>query len=620
MEQNNEIKYKINKDKKELLGYIIELAKNGELDPVGSHKFALQLAQGGDTDPIKDWDGKADKEEENAQKNISDLIKNLQKNKGLLLLVERVNQNPDDKLVFSKDKISNVKEVQLLLDLGIIEPDEMEPDRGNPTLEKPHEETRKPEEATKDEEKKEDKKPEEKDEEEVKSEDEKAEEEKENKEDKKEEIKDKPIEDLMKDETQPISESLKERLLRQVDEMKMPETLKEPMRSAYRQAVYMSQLMNPDYLKDYLENDEEAKKKGVEPASFGKFHKGILVNTYVEYKAEENSKELSEQSNEGMNVTYLEFPQMVNDMPQWLKAQVNEEITYYMKYAIDRILNGSNSYDAMVLLTPIDDALEQGLRYAENSNSSNLNSNIKKAYIKYISADSKNKIREEFKIGSQNVDITLNTNDIDWTNPRIRKDMIRMINRSENEAVKKNIEQLVKNVSFDYIVQSEEDVAELKEICKDFKALDVAKDVSIVVQVTNPAERKMLSEKVDGVIGNDSEISNDTYKADNMINMGMNQAITAGVGIAMGVGMAEAIGPIPRNIAEDPNLNKKEKVDILTDAAMRNERLMNEIAMNGDNPVEYMEALTMEMLEAYEQDEQSRAREEFENNYNNNDQ
>jgi hypothetical protein len=102
-----------------------------------------------------------------------------------------------------------------------------------------------------------------------------------------------------------------------------------------------------------------------------------------------------------------------------------------------------------------------------------------------------------------------------------------------------------------------------------------------------------------------------------MINIGMEQAITASVGIAMGVSAVEAIGPVPKNIAKDPTLNKKEKADILTDSAMRNEKLMNEIAMHGDNPVEYMEALTMEMLEAYEQDEQSRAREEFENNYNN---
>ena len=406
------------------------------------------------------------------------------------------------------------------------------------------------------------------------------------------------------DESQKSPEYLaftKERLINQVNDMQMPEHLKRPIREAYEKMVYVSDLQDPNFLRNYLENNDEAKKAGIDPNSFGDMHKGILMNTYVGYAIEDKT----EVSDDGSKVAVMEFPQTIDDMPQWLKNMVSDDIVYYMKYEIDRVVNSSNSYDAMMILTPIDrmydDALERTEhRYEQDQGG---NANIKRAYLKYISTDAKNNLKQEFRTGNQNLDVRVNTADIDWSNPRVRKDMINLINRADKEAYNQNIENLVKNVSFDVVIYSKDDVGELKDICKDLKDLNVKKDITVVVATDDPE----ITQEVDKTIADDKEITRSTLKEEEL-QMGrvLTSAIAVGAGVAIGAQAINEMGQDESNIAKNQELTREEKTAIIMTDAMKNEKLMEEVAMRGDNPVEYMAALTQEMLEI-EEEEQERA-------------
>jgi len=398
----------------------------------------------------------------------------------------------------------------------------------------------------------------------------------------------------------------KERLINQVNDMQIPEYMKKPIREAYDKMVYVNELQDQNFLKKYLENNDEAKKAGIDPNSFGNMHQSILMNTYVGYVMDNNA----EVADDGSKVAVVEFPQTIEDMPQWMKSSVNEEIVNQMKKSIDRVMSNGNSYDALIMIIPIDRMYDRALELTEYDSDKGGNADLKRAYIKYLKEDSKNNLKEEFRTGTQDLDVRINAADVDWTNPRVRKEMINLVNRAEKEAYNQHIENLVQNVSFSIVVHSKSDVEDLKDMCKDLKGLNVTKSVSVVVETDDPKERAELSKEVDSTISKDKEVKNDTYREDHVADQVLTSAITASA-VSLGMlGMLQQEGQSQGqeqepSLAKNPLLSNAEKMSIMMTDAMKNEKLMNEVAMQGDNPVEYMAALTQEMLEV-EEEEQAR--------------
>ncbi len=420
-------------------------------------------------------------------------------------------------------------------------------------------------------------------------------------------------EELADDIDKPIgkdNKSFRERLIEQVKGMKDLDrvrdpngtaTLKDSIIRAYELAGDANQLSNPEYLKNFMENDSATKGLGFETKSFGDFHKSMLMNTYVSYTIE-NDAEMTEDGNQ---IGVANFPETIDNMPQWLKSQYNQEITKYIERAINKVASEHSSYEALIILNPIDDIAEKGLEEAER----NSNSNMKRAYIKYLASDFKANAKREFATGEQNLDVNIKVGDVDWSNPRIRKDMINLINKTDKEAYNQNIEQLIKNISFDVVVYSQEDVQELEAMCKDLKDLKVTKDITVVVATDDPR----VQNDVDKIVDRNDGIERDTYEEEKIKTEQMlTDAITAGVGVAMGVAFGKELldevandSKDESNIAKNMELNHDQKMAIIMTDAMKNEKLMQEVAMHGDNPVEYMAALTQEMLEI-EEEEQAR--------------
>ncbi len=534
----------------------------------------------------------------------------LESNKKLYAYINMLVENP--KAVNQID--ANESNVRFLIKIGLVEIDNSKQqnqdidnnEKDNLELEGQHEEIENPEESQ-EEPHDDNKEIKEKPKQEISEEKKEEEKEEEKKKDEKEE---EPanLEEVMQgdEEKQKSPEYLaftKERLIKQVNDMKMSENLKKPIREAYEKMVYVSDLQDPNFLRNYLDNNEEAKKAGIDPASFGNMHKGILMNTYVGYTMEENA----EVSDDGSKVAVVEFPQTIDEMPQWLKNMVSDDIVYYLKYEIDRVVNSNSSYDAIMLLTPIDRMYDDAIERTEHHYNQDQggNANIKRAYLKYISTDSKNNLKQEFRTGNQNIDVRLNTADIDWSNPRIRKEMINLVNRADKEAYNQNIENLVKNVSFDVVVHSLDDANELKDICKDLKDLNVNKNIAVVVATD---DKEVLNE-VQKAKGNDKEITIKTEKED---EAHFAKAVAGAIAVSVGVGAVIAANEVKANdvanIAHNPDFTIEQKKAIIMTDAMKNEKLMEEIAMHGDNPIEYMAALTQEMLEAedLEQDREMR--------------
>ena len=396
-------------------------------------------------------------------------------------------------------------------------------------------------------------------------------------------------------------EFTKERLKEQVRNLHLPNTeIEMTILSAYDSATYLSQLQDPKFLENYLSDPDHksAHGKDVEAKSFGKLHQQLIMNTYVGYVMEENA----EVAEDGSSIAVAEFPQMVEDMPQWMKNAVNEEIVDQMKKSIDRIVNSGSSYDALMLIIPIDKVYDRAIEYAEYQSDRGGNSDIKRAYIKHLAHDSKNNIRDEFRAGKQNLEVHINAADIDWTNPRIRREMISLVNRADKEAYNQNIEKLIKNVSFEVAVHSKDDIEELKQTCQDLQSLNVSKEVSVVVETDDPVVKADLSRDVDSTIGKDSDIRNDTYRADNVADSVLRSAISTSAGVAVGAGVASVVQGVAPTVERNANMAMGQTAGVITSDEEKNQRLMKEIAMHGDNPVEYMAALTQEMIAARDED------------------
>lgn len=265
----------------------------------------------------------------------------------------------------------------------------------------------------------------------------------------------------------------RERLIETIDKMDRAHYFDHPGRSleekeklvraikeAYKTTDNESILRNQNFLEVHMPSDMPV-------LDVKEIHMAALMGTYVGYHIEKNEPEQSQEIDpENMPMTAIvKHPMLAQEMPQELLEYYREKIAKEVSDRIHDIVAGTESYENLMVLIPLEDTIEKTVEEYSDSFYQTEENKPLKAYVFSMKDD----IAKEMDDSWEYMDKNFAFHQVDWNQPDTRKKMLETIDELQKEGNEMNISQMVGEIELSFSISSEEDLIELRNACEDFE-------------------------------------------------------------------------------------------------------------------------------------------------------